>query len=131
MNKKLALVAFGVFNLLYMVPNDFTYAEECEDIAGEIGWKSEGHGDNNPSEKEFFADMDEMTFCEFSKDIDHMKKEGAIREDTKHDWDWFEGTMVYMSASEETQEELKDLYNLPDDGKKNLEAYEFLEAMYS
>lgn len=104
--------------------------ETCEDIAGVEKWNSEGHGDNNPSEKEFIADMNEQTFCEFAEDIDHMEKEGAIREDTKHDWDWFEDTIVYQSAGEETQEKLKDLYDLPDDGKKNLEAYEFLEAIY-
>ena len=127
----LGLVALGIINLLYTIPNQQVNAEECEDIAGVEKWDSEGHGDNNPSEKKFFNDMDENTFCEHAEGIDHMKYEGAIREDTKHDWDWFEDTMVYMSAGEETQEELEELYDLPDDGKKNLEAYEFLEAIYS
>lgn len=127
----LGLVALCVLNLLFMVPPNTVNAEKCEDIAGVEKWDSEGHGDNNPSEKQFFNDMDENTFCEHAEGIDHMKYEGAIREDTKHDWDWFEDTMVFMSAGEETQEELKELYDLPDDGKKNLEAYEFLEAIYS
>ena len=108
-------------------------AEKCEDIKYEddpLKWNSEGHGDNSPSEKDFFNDMDDNTFCEHAKGIDHMDYKGAIREDTKYDWDWFTNQLTFMSAGEETQEKLKDLYDLPDDGKSNLEAYEFLEAIY-
>lgn len=110
------------------------YAEKCKDIKYEddpLKWDSEGHGDNNPSEKKFFSTMDDVTFCEKAKAIDHMKEEGAIREDTKHDWGWFKQTTVYMSASEDTQKKLRDLYEDPHKGKMNLEAYEFLVAIYS
>lgn len=110
------------------------YAEKCKDIKYEdkaLKWDSEGHGDNSPSKKDFYNDMNENTFCEQARGIDHMDYKGAIREDTKHDWAWFKTTLVYESASEDTQKKLRDLYELPDNGKMNLEAYEFLVAIYS
>ena len=132
-NEKVFIISL-VTSLIFVIPVGLTSekvsAVRCEDIAGVEKWNGNDHNDNNPSESEFKDHLDEMTFCEFTEDIDKMEKEGAIREDTKHDWEYFEDTMVYQSAGEETQECLKDKYDLPDDGKKNLEAYEFLDCTY-
>jgi hypothetical protein len=108
------------------------YAVDCEDIKGEMDWGSESHDDNNPSEKKFYAALEEDTFCEVLQDIDHMEIKGEIKEDSKHDMDWLEGTIFYQSVDEDSQDCMRDGYfNSPDSsGDDNLADYEMLECTY-
>lgn len=108
---------------------------KCEDIKYEddpLKWDSEGHDDNNPSEKKFYSVLEEKTFCEANKMIDHMQIKGEIKEDTKHDMDWLENTMFYQSAAEDSQNCIRDAYfNSPDSsGDDNAADYELLECTY-
>jgi len=114
------------------VLNSNVHAAKCEDIKGTMKWNGEGHDDNNPSEKKFFKALDEKTFCEVNKDIDHMKIKGEIKEDTKHDFDWLKETMYYQSVDEEAQHKLWESYSESpdDDGDKNLADYEMVESAY-
>jgi hypothetical protein len=95
--------------------------EKCEDIKGTESWSSEGHGDNSPSESKFNKMLkdDSVTICELAEDIDHMKVKGSV-----DDWSDFKQTTVYMGSSENVQDCLKDRFDLPDDGHKELQSYE-------
>jgi hypothetical protein len=99
----------------------YSYAEKCEDIKGKESWSPEGHGDNSPSEKKFKSMLndDSVTICEMAEAIDHMKVKGSVG-----DWSDFEQTTVYQGTSEKVQDCLKDRFDLPDDGEKELQAYE-------
>lgn len=107
-------------------------AVDCEDIKGEMDWGSQSHDDNNPSEKKFYNALEENTFCEVVKDIDHMNIKGEIQEDSKHDWDWLVTTIFFESVDEKSQNCMEDGYfDSPDDsGKDNLADYEMLECTY-
>lgn len=82
---------------LFMSGNSL-YADkvECEDIKGVEKWSSEGHDDNNPSERKFYKALEEKTFCEVNEMIDHEEVEGEIKEDSKHDLDWLKETIYYQ-----------------------------------
>lgn len=118
--------------LLVSGNSNVTYAVECEDIKGEMDWGSEDHDDNNPSEKKFYKVLEEKTFCEVNKMIDHEEVEGEIKEDTKHDIDWLRNTIYYQSVDEEVQDCIDDAYfDSPDgDGDDNAADYEMLECGY-
>ena len=102
-SKKLLLGT--MFSLLFLgtmsiAGTGITYAEkdECKGVG-------ENHDDNNPSEKRFFKILQEKTLCDVVDEIDGMKAEGSIEEDTKHDWDWFINTRVFQEKPEELSEE--------------------------
>lgn len=115
-----SILLLGLVFLL-AVPLVKVSAEKCEDIAGTSNWGSTSHGDNSPSEKQFkkMLNDDSVTICELAEDIDHMKVKGSVS-----DWSDFKETTVYMGSSENVQDCLKDRFDLPDDGHKELQAYE-------
>lgn len=121
MNKRTAeayLVAVTIAVTLFMGGNAvYADKQECK----EVGTK---HGDNSPSEKAFFIGLHEEEFCDFSEKIDGMEFKGAIREDSKCDWECFMDTNVFQTAFDDAKACMFERYDLPDDGKKNLEAYE-------
>lgn len=84
---------------LVLLPS-YTFAadDECDGVG-------ENHDDNNPSEKYFFRILNEKTLCDVVDDIDAMKAEGSIEEDSKHDWDWFTQTRVFQEKPQELTEE--------------------------
>ena len=99
-----------------------SYAEKCEDITGTEKWSSEGHGDNNPSEKKFekMLNDDSVGICELAKAVDHMEVKGSV-----HDWSEFKETTVFLGTTEKVQDCLKDRFELPDDdGDEHLADYE-------
>ena len=99
-----------------------TFGEKCEDIKGVEKWDSEGHGDNEPSKKEFKEMLNDetVTICEMAESIDHMEVKGEVK-----DWSDFKETTVFMSTTEKVQDCLKDRYELPDDdGDEHLADYE-------
>jgi hypothetical protein len=111
-------------------------AVECEDIKYEddpLKWGSEDHDDNNPSEKKFYQALEEKTFCDVVKGVDHEELEGDIEEDTKYDIEWLEGTTAYMSIEgTETEDCVRDAYfdSPASNGKDNAADYEMLECIY-
>ena len=117
----LALLATISTTATTMTVNNVS-AEKCEDIKGVEKWDEEGHGDNNPSSKEF-KDMlkdDSVTICELAESIDHMEVKGSV-----DDWSDFKDSTVFMSTTEKVQDCLKDRYELPDDdGDEHLADYE-------
>lgn len=122
-----------LLTLFAAVPNhSFAETIKCEDIAGKEKWDSEGHDDNEASEKKFYKALDEKTFCEVNEMIDHEEVEGDIEEDSKHDLEWLKGTTYYMSAAEEVQECIDDAYkdSPASNGKDNAADYEMLECGY-
>lgn len=109
--------------------SNIAYAERCEDIKGVEKWDGEGHGDNNPSSKEFkeMLNDDSVTICELAEAIDHMEVKGSVK-----DWSDFEDTTVFQSTSEEVQDCLEDRHDLPDDdGDKHLADYEIQKCATS
>jgi hypothetical protein len=139
MNKNKVLVALCTTLVLALMLHTNlaqTFAVKCEDIKYEgddaLKWTGEGHDDNNPSEGKFFKALEEKTFCEVNKDIDHMKIKGEIKEDTKHDWEYFKTTMYYQSTDEESQHKLWKAYSESPDssGDKNLADYEMVKTIY-
>jgi hypothetical protein len=62
---------------------------------------------------------DSVTICELAEDIDHMKVKGSV-----DDWGDFKQTTVYMGSSKNVQDCLKDRFDLPDHGQKELQSYE-------
>jgi hypothetical protein len=107
---------------LFFIPLAGVSAEKCEDITGTEKWSSEGHGDNNPSSKEFkeMLNDDSVGICELAKAVDHMEVKGSVS-----DWSDFKETTVYMGTTEKVQDCLKDRFDLPDDdGDKHLADYE-------
>jgi hypothetical protein len=136
MNKKImsAYMIAVTFVVTLFVNGNTIYADriECEDIKGVEKWSSEGHDDNNPSEKKFYKALEEKTFCEVNEMIDHEEVEGEIKEDSKHDLDWLKETIYYQSVDEEVQECIDDAYeDSPDeDGDDNAADYEMLECGY-
>lgn len=134
MQKELGtLIILGILAMVFLTIHGSTaFAVKCEDIKGVMKWNPEGHDDNNPSESKFFKAVEEKTFCEVNKDIDHMKIKGEIKEDSKHDWDWFKTTMMYQSVDEEAQHKMWEAYSESPDssGDKNLADYEMVESAY-
>jgi hypothetical protein len=115
----IALTSALIFSVAGGLVN--VYGEKCEDIKGTESWSSEGHGDNSPSESKFNKMLkdDSVSICELAEDIDHMKVKGSV-----DDWSDFKQTTVYMGSSENVQDCLKDRFDLPDDGHKELQSYE-------
>jgi hypothetical protein len=102
----------------------FAEERECEDIKGEMDWTSEGHDDNEASEKHFDKMIEgSSTICEVAKAVDHEKADGEIT-----DWTDFKETFTYQGTSEEVQECLKERFDLPDDGRKALQGYEIQDC---
>jgi len=134
MNKQVILLCTTLMLTLVLHTNlmQTSYAVKCEDIKGTLKWDPEGHDDNSPSESKFWKALEEKTFCEVNKDIDHMIIKGEIKEGTSHDWDWFKTTMMFQSVDEESQHKMWIAYSESpdDDGDKNLADYEMVEATY-
>ena len=107
----------GNINFLEQNPVAFAGKNECDEVGT-------SHGDNSPSEKKFFQALHTQTLCSFTDMIDGMEIKGAIREDTHCDWQCFMDTNVFQTAFDDAKACMFERYDLPDDGKKNLEAYE-------
>jgi len=82
------------------------YAEkkECDGMS----WGDKAHDDNKPSKKHFKEGLD-SDICSLSKDIDHMKAKGNIKNFSE-----FKETNVYKSADEDQKKCLKKAFNLGD-----------------
>jgi len=100
--------------ILSLTMNAFGDDREC----GALKWDSEGHTDHQPKEK-LKHDVYNKDICQVSKDIDHMKTKGEIR-----DWTQFKDSKVYFTATQEQRDCLKEYFDSPDDGHKALQAYE-------
>lgn len=108
--------------LLSLQPTQSIYAEKCEDITGVEKWDSEGHGDSDPSKKEFKEILNDESkgICELAQCVDHMECTGSV-----DDWSDFKETTVFMGTTEKVQDCLKDRFDLPDDdGDEHLADYE-------
>ena len=96
-------------------------SEECKEIG-------DNHGDTSESESKLYKQLETQNFCEFVQDHDREEIKGEIREDTKHDWEWFVQTKVFQTAFEDAIFCMLDRYDLPDDGDKRLAGYEIQDC---
>ena len=95
-----------------------TYADKKE--CGIMSWGDTKHGNNKPSTKKFNQELNNTDICNMSKDIDHMKSKGAVK-----DWTEFKTTSIYKTADGEQKKCLKKAFDSPDSNhKKNLADYE-------
>ena len=85
---------------------------------GGIKWTDKGHDDNKPKEK-LNKEVYNSDICKASKDIDHMKIKGAIK-----DWTEFKTSDVYNTSTDEQKKCLKEHFDSPDNHRKNLADYE-------
>ena len=94
-----------------------TYAET--DWKGGAKWGAESHGDNHPTEKQFWQVAEQNKLYSLAKCIDHMEcKENNI------DWNEFKETKAWTNATEDEKIcilESEDLGN-------TLVAYEVLDC---
>ena len=110
-----------IFLLLTMVAtivgtNVYANKKEC----GTMKWGDKSHGYNKPSSKKFNQELNNTDICNISKNIDHMKSKGAVK-----DWTEFKTTSVYKTADAEQKKCLKEAFDSPDSNhKKNLADYE-------
>lgn len=118
-NTIIAYLVVVTITVSLLIGGNSVYADkqECKE-------RGTSHGDNSPSEKAFFKALNTDTLCDFSDGIDEMKYKGAIRENSKCDWECFMDTNVFQTAFDDAKMCMSERYDLPDDGKKNLEAYE-------
>ena len=124
-NKKVITIIGLATLLIFVMPMGLANSEKCTDIKGTEKWDGTGHGDNSPSSKKFekMLNDDAVTICELAEDIDHMKVRGSV-----DDWSDFKETTVYMGSSDNVQDCLKDRFDLPDDGHKELQSYEIMDC---
>ena len=123
----LALTAVG-FALLFGA--DDVYGNEdryCVDYHGEYDWDSTDHKSGSQSEKEFDKMIEHNTVCEISKAIDHEDVEGEIK---SHEWNEFKDSAVWITADDDIRDCFEDRFDLPNDGKKHLAAYEIEECAW-
>ena len=89
----------------------FVYADkkQCSDLVSNNKWNDKGHGDNTASNKEFKYMIKHGSLCEISKDVDHMKAKGTIK-----DFSDFKETNTYNSSNDEQKKCLKKSFDLGD-----------------
>ncbi len=120
MNQRIAMqFLLGISILLVTIPIAYAEERECADKQVTETWKSEDHGDNKESEKEFEKSVSNDSLCITGKLHDHEEIKGEIT-----DWTDFKQTENYQSATHEQKECLKEYFDLPDDGKPALQGYE-------
>lgn len=84
----------GISILLVIFSIPLSYAET--DWKGDAKWGDKSHGDNEPSEKDFWNVAENQKLHSLAKCIDHMEcKENDI------DFDKFKGTISWIKATEE------------------------------
>ena len=118
------LIAAVIAASLFAVSGNNVSAVKCEDIKGVEKWDDQPSQHNEPSEKKFRSLVFEKEGlpCEISECYDHNKCTGTIEEG---EWKKFTQTAAYMGTTEEVQDCFKDRYDLPDNGDKALQAYEY------
>ena len=105
-----------------LVGSNFTFGDKRE--CGNLTWNSEGHDDHKAKDK-LKSDSNHKDICEVSKDVDHMKTKGEIK-----DWTQFKDSQVYSTSTQEQRECLKEGFDSPDHGHKALQAYELSYCGY-
>ena len=94
MAKILVVYTMAIMVALLFVGNVIVYAET--DWKGDAKWGDTSHGDNNPTEKEFWNVAEDNKLHSLAKCIDHMDCK-----DHNIDWDKFKETKSWTNATED------------------------------